>query len=676
MKVVAEIENSFLRDLLDLQQDGRYAISAPTNWTEQPLLEVPTEIDAILNNILGALLKGNEDNDTARWHFFIGSPGNGKSAAMRKLCEYLKEKGCEITDENNVPIAKLDARVIPYALIVREKSKRGKKFVSVLIVQDASVVRNPFSSNVDPAKELLDTLEYAWNHQISLVVCTNRGILEKTHRDNLSRVDVRDTPWFQILKVIIKGKTSLYEEIENIRSFDKEKPVFKRVKIGYSYLDNRSLLLWNDTFERLILKAVNNEKWIDCPSCSANSLCPFKANRDWLTDDHARGRVLQILTRAEILSGQVIVFREALAIISLILAGCPRDYDGLSPCEWVLAKVESNDIFSLATRRIYMSIFTSYTPHGVEAIKILQERQMKAFHKFLEVFNEKNSRTYKAIKHITDLSAPSTDVGVKRLLGENGTIACLDPWREGLPVEFYNRWDSDFDAVLIEGNPCFTEIERTCLSIWKELEENLEFISDYSVSEAHWAFRRWTSNFLLHFGDLFEGRSAWAKELDSYALLLRMMVKENLSRNDKIKIKDLNEQLENLLNSSAGSSGNNIVKLSENVLLGGDWVARHLKPKVMSSGASGGISLLIEFPGREQVVFTPEMYLWLTRQTEGKLDILSLPPNLLMGIRDARVRAASKSNYAIAPDDVKLLINTDEGYQFTLMRIEGDVVVT
>ncbi len=80
------IKNNFLVELLALQQDGKHAISAPTNWTHVPLLEVKTEVDEVVNELIETILVGNNRNDTARWHFFIGSPGNGKSAAMGKLC--------------------------------------------------------------------------------------------------------------------------------------------------------------------------------------------------------------------------------------------------------------------------------------------------------------------------------------------------------------------------------------------------------------------------------------------------------------------------------------------------------------------------------------------------------------------------------------------------------------
>ena len=370
----SETRNDFLLSLLALQQDGKFAISAPTNWTtHEPLLEAATEVDTIIEELRDSILLGDNGNETARWHFFIGSPGNGKSAAMGKLCRQLMRKACQVRDESDVSIADLEPTAIPYAINVYEGDNR---FASAQIVQDASVVRNPFSADVDPAKELLGTLKHAWEKGISLVVCTNRGVLEKAHRDNHMDPAVNSTPWFKVVAAIVLTSNSLAGEMDGTREFDGRKPVFRRVKVRYSHLDNRSLLLGRATFKHLVQKAVAESNWACCASCSVQNMCPFKANRDWLVADSARRQVLQLLTRAEVLSGQIIVFREALAIISLVLAGCPRDYDSMHPCDWVRARAADNDIFSLATRRLYMSLFASYCPYGLEAVDDLRKRQL------------------------------------------------------------------------------------------------------------------------------------------------------------------------------------------------------------------------------------------------------------------------------------------------------------
>lgn len=671
------IRNDFLGSLLAVQQDGKFAISAPTNWTTyKPLLEVATEVDAIIQELGESILIGDNGNETARWHFFVGSPGNGKSAAMGKLCRKLmEEKGCQVRDENGILISDIGPTAIPYAIDVIEKDN---KFATAQIVQDASVVRNPFSPNVDPAGELLDTIKHAWEKGISLVICTNRGVLEKAHRDYHMNRDVNSTPWFRVISAVVSASTSLDGEIEGVREFDAGRHVFSRVKIKYSHLDNRSLLLGKETFSELVQKATEEVNWANCGSCADMSLCPFKANRDWITDANGRRNVLKLLTRAEVLSGQVIVFREALAVISLLLAGCPKDYDGSHPCDWVHTKVADNDVFSLAARRLYMSLFASSCPYGLEADDDLRKKQLVGFRGLHGLVGDSHPLAHAAIGLVVEGSPPSTDVGVSRLLGEHGIIAGLDPCREAMPAEFYDRWDSDFEAVPAGQAPCFTDLESICISIWKDMEESLEIAADFSVSDCHWALRRWSSNFLIHLGALYEGRSAWAEELDKFANLLGLVAKlpQDRTPEEKLAIRQLDIHLESLLSGLVDDQTRSTVPLSKAVTLAGDWVRDNLKPRTVVSEASGSVALAIQFEGGERAVFAAPMYLWLTRKVDGKLEARCFPQELVAGISDARVRAAARGKYAFASNNVELVIDTGKGEKFKLARLDGDVYVT
>ena len=310
------------------------------------MLDVPTEVDEIVDELSNSMLTGNGKNQTARWHFFIGSPGNGKSAAMGKLCRKLiSNSECKVLDENNVPISELGDSDVPYVVFVYGK---GDNYSSLRIVQDASVVRDPFSPNVDPALDLIDTLQESWNKGTSLVICTNRGVLEKAIWDKHTDVSVNSKKWFKILRDIDRvSNTSMHGHLDSRYPFDHKKTVFKEAIVSYSYLENYSLLIGRNTFDSLFESATDPTHWNCCKTCTAINLCPFKANCDWLTQRDLRTAVLQLLKRAEVLSGQVIVFREALALISLFLAGCPDDYrsHGIHPCEWVKTKVENKDFF-------------------------------------------------------------------------------------------------------------------------------------------------------------------------------------------------------------------------------------------------------------------------------------------------------------------------------------------
>jgi hypothetical protein len=671
-----DCRNEFLSKLLTLQQDGEYAISAPTNWIDhEPLLEIPTDIDSIIDDLSNTMLTNNKKNEVARWHFFVGSPGNGKSAAMGKLCKKLiSNKECKVFDENNIELEKLEKKKIPYSMFVREGNN---KYSSAQIVQDASVVPNPFSPNVNPAAELLTTLSEAWDKGISLVICTNRGVLEKAHRDNLGRHEINSTPWFKILKAIVEAEQSISGVLPTSPSFDAKKTIFKKVCIAYTHLDNHSLLQGRDTFDQLIQKSIADSGWDHCIHCLSNTLCPFYQNRESLVEEKIRKNVINLLTKAEVLSGQVIVFREALAIISLVLSGCPRDYDRVHPCGWVQSKIEQQDFFSLATRRIYMSLFTPYSPYGLDAVEELRKKQIEAIRQIDAKLQNCLPETKAAINHIINSPPPCTDVGVPRLLGEKGTIFELDPCNDALPLKFYQDWDSLINYSYEEKKSLLSPIEVRCISIWKDLEENLETIVDFSVSDANWAIKRWSSNFLLHLGALYEGRTAWADELDEFVTLLKLISKPQPARtiDDKKRIAILDDRLETLLKSSrADHPINNTVNLSDTVTLGGKWVQEHLKPKTTSSSGTGSISLAIKFPEGEQAIFAAPMFLWLSRRKH--LEARCFPQELLTGIEDARIRAASKGKYAIQNDGIELSIEINNKEKIKVKRIDGDVDVS
>lgn len=674
------MRNDFLLELLALQQDGRSAISAPNNWTTRPpLLEVPTDVDHIVDRLYSAILSNNGQNETAGWHFFIGSPGNGKSAAMGKLCRnLLAGNACQIRDEDDIAIQNLEPTAIPYAIYVYEGSNR---FSSVQIVQDASVVRKPFSSEIDPARELLNTLQAAWGKAISLIVCTNRGVLEKAHRDNHTNHNINSTPWFKILSNVLSADTSLSGELPAEREFENKKSVFKRVKVSYSHLDNRSLLLGKDSFDQLLQSAAGDYHWKSCDSCTSREMCPFRANREWIAKVELRERVLLLLRRAEVFSGQVIVFREALAIVSLVLAGCPRDYEGMHPCDWVHSKNASGDIFALATRRIYMCLFASHCPYGLEAPESLRKQQLQELQALFDVTGEENTDAKRALRQVIGDRAPSTDVGVTRLLGRDGVIAEIDPCRESLPVEFYESWDADFESLFQNNSTQFGAIELACIAAWAALERGLEFASGHSASNAHWALRRWSSNFLMHLGALVEGLSAWDKELDSFAKLLDLVGRSPAQQaiEEKRLIRDLNLQLEKLLDAVAGKGEQGTIPLSETVTLSGAWVKNKLKPKTVAREASGSVSLAIEFGEgghAERAVLAALMYLWLTRRASGRLDPRCFPQELLSGATDARIRAAAKGKYAFENNDVELIIDTERNELFRLSRFDGAVDVS
>lgn len=668
--------NQFLVDLLSLQQDGKRAISAPTNWiTQEPLIEIATEIDDIVDKLCPIILQG-ENNNSGRWHFFIGSPGNGKSAAIGKLCRRLiSDYGCEIRNEEGCLITELSPTDVPYALDIYEGNN---KYASARVVQDASVVRNPFSPDLDPAAELLLTIQEAWEKGISLIVCTNRGVIEKAHSDNHIRKEINTTPWFKVLATLVSGEIKVDGMLDRGLDFSTHKHVFNSAGVSYSCLDNRSLLIGSDNFNRLILNAIGDDHWTGCLDCTDSELCPFKLNHDWLNDSEAREKLLTILSRAEAFSGQIIVFREALALISLILSGCPRDYGNQHPCEWVHNRVLQGDIFSLAVRRIYMALFASHYPHGLESENISRKRQVESLKLLERQVENANPKAKLALSFVLSGKSPSTDVGVTRLLDQGGVFDRIDPWCESMPSEFYDSWDSEFEAIKSDSSQLFSEIEKQSLEIWTFLEQMIESTPGHSVSESHWALRRWTSNFLLHFGALLEGRTAWSSELDDFLFVLGLIHQDTNSRTieQKRALRELDGKLQKLIDiAGTERSGSESIQLSDDVSLTGRWVNEKLKPHIIASKESSALSLAVQFDTKEWAQLGASTFLWLSRAAKGHLIPHCLPLDLLRGVLDSRIRAAARSGYAFAENDVKIEIMTDTNEVFFLERLDSDVAV-
>lgn len=672
--------NPFLADLLSLQQDGRDAISAPTNWTSsRPLLEVKTDLDQITEALTETCLLG-ASNKVARWHFFIGSPGNGKSATVGKLVRALLEKGCRIIDEHGTDILRLGTTTVPYSLDVYEP---GREYGSVRIIQDASVVRNPYAAKVDPSHDLLETLRDAWEAGISLVVCTNRGVLEKAYRDTYLDPGFRSLPWHRSILKKLAERDEAAAPSEAPLSFTGRKPAFELVAASSTFLDKRSLILREaDILDRLIQRAVEPTNWTACASCDVAAMCPFRANRDWLADPNARKGIIKTLRRAEVLSSQVIVFREALAIVSFLLAGCARDYKNTDPCGWVRRLNSRGDIFGLGSRRLHMCLYATTSPRGLDSGDEIRARQMDALRRLHTKMaaDPKLAAATNALSAALDEPPPSADVGVTRLLGSSGVFSRLDAINGPLPGRFSDDWDGNYERMLALRPPLVAELDRACLAAWKAYEDFAESLSTHEAEVIHWSVRRWSSQFTLHLGAIAEELVLDGRELDEFTELLELLWKDKTSRSmdEKRRQAELEKQIAALLNRGGieGDDGEKAATtVSENVAVLGNWIDEEMKPGVHASGASGSLTIGVGFGSpTAQTALAAPMYLWLRQRAKGTMDARCIPPDLLSDAMDAKSRAVSKSSYAFEPNNVALRI-VGAGGVFNVERYDGEANV-
>jgi hypothetical protein len=271
-------------------------------------------------------------------------------------------------------------------------------------------------------------------------------------------------------------------------------------------------------------------------------------------------------------------------------------------------------------------------------------------------------------------------VGVNRLTGFQGAFTALDPLNDSLPQAFYDKWDDSTFIDNLEDSVLFTEIEKRCVKYWNMLSEIIESTPTHQSNDLNWAVKRWSSNFLLHFGALAEGRTAWQVELDEFIGVIKTIMKpiEERDGEERRHIRELDNQLEALISTSPNSSSSrDNVKLRDNVILSGRWVADKLRPKVDTKHQSRSLSLTVKFQGGEKASLSAKAFLWLKKHLHHKLLIQCFPGELLIGIEDARIRAASRGDeaYAFYNDDVELIVSTDKEEILKILRFDGDVHV-
>ena len=672
--------NPFVTQLIRLQQDGKEAISGPANWLEPPLLDIATDSDDAIEALLQGMCPSTGDaSSRGRWHWLIGSPGNGKSAKLGLIARRLLERRYEIVSEDGVAIGKSDAHWLPYLLEVREQ---GKPYKFAYLVQDASVVRNPFGAVCDPAKDLAEVLKLATARGRSLLLCTNWGVLQRLFDTGHTNPKVREEAWFRAVSGAIQ-KEAKGVIVRSGGGTSGEKTVFEEMEVTYEFLDNRSLLVNSDVFERLVEKATAGRRWDACSGCPSMSLCPFKANRDDLASNDFFHNVLDILRRAEVLDGQIIVFREALALLSVLLAGCPSDHKGRTPCEWVHDQVQGNKLFNLLGRRVASILFGASRPQGLECAQgrsvgmASSRRDQIAALEAIDGLLDSASPVRQAVSAITESGELSADVGVDRLLGPDGVIPSLDPSiepRHAVALDDFfaiathaGSFDESGDSVSLPG---MRAVEEHCFRAWEEIFDVIEAAGDPVTGQDlyFWA-RRWQTTCLAWIAAVTYGLTALQPELDNYLTFL----KTSGERVERLATtKKLEEVLEKLL-APRELGGDSLVhvELATSLWLTGRWAELEFRPRLKHNGARDSNALLVKMSEFHSFVITAETFSWLSRQHELNLSDLSFNPDVLESFRRTQAQAAAASGYSVQGDDVAIVIVDEQGREHRIERTQG-----
>ena len=657
--------NPFLSELLQLQQDGSGAISAPSNWVKnEPLLKVKTSLDDLVD-VLKNNLVANLDMDPLIWNFFIGSPGNGKSAAAGLLARKLTDSGFTITDEEGTLLQDIEPSNIPYLLKVYG---HGSRHASIWIAQDASVVRNPYRNDADPSVELLTLINDAIDHGVSLVICTNRGVLEKASRSSSLIKGETLGVSNRIIKYALEVNGVLNKEI----SLNQIKSDKKLILLSSKNLEVESLLFKSDTAEKIITKAVDDVNWLTCGSCSAKELCPFYNNKRWLASTEGRISTTNLFKYAELLSGQLIVFREFLALVSLILAGCPRDYRSKTPCEWVHENINNGNLLALAARRIYMALFSAYSPSGLEAqenIRVTQTTFLKEILREALVSNVPFPING-FMSPVLDSSGDdfvSSDVGIQRLLGSRKIMNILDVNNGPITSEFLNAWSIGSSRFPELSGHLYSKLEENINELFLQISSYIESSPALGSKHFFW-LSRWYSSFSFRLGSLATNNFMLGNEINQ----LSRVIDANINLEDSEILQGIQEIEATLNKLLLGENAG--VKISEYGRLKGQWVASNLRPKINPDTTKNTLGVPVEF-GKEKDVLNAEGFAWLLRKVSCNMSFKSFPMQHIECIQDALVRAAGASNYSIQKDDVELEVQIPNGSHVTLRRFRGSISV-
>jgi len=629
--------NNFLKKLIELQQDGSGSISAPKNWLEKPLLYVNTELDATIDEII---LKIKDDNQKGVWLFLMGAPGNGKSALTGKIVRDLYESGYSFfcyenythgSNKNTFDFTTC-GDILPYKIEVKHFTN---EYSICSIIQDASVLKKVGDESPNPALDLISSLTEAKKRGTSMIVCANRGILEEADRLG-KESNIFDSEIIRIIRRVIQAESGdFFVDGKNI--------VNSEIHFKSNSLEQRSLVIGKPFFKELIKKAILPTNWDECEECSNSNFCPFYLNQKNLNQEQYLNNLLKILAQYEAFSGQVIVFREAIAIVSSILAGSSEDYVDHSgnPCSWVTEMVNKQDWFSLLSRRIYSTIYNPYQPLGITKKEI----------------EKINGFSFFKAKPSMKLNEPSNDSGVIRILGKNGVAEEIHPLKNSRRL--INDSNLTFDILKKENSDLISQLEEKCFHLWDSILNSLEEENANQLEEFI-EIKRWISSNTFNIAFFIDGLTKFTEELEP---LIKIYSEGN--GND-----DLLDKLEDTLKKLIGERELPI-SLSTKI------TEFDLKIEIIQNNNNDlrvkPYGLQVVFGAGSTSTFLDTRTLChLIYKSNYHLDSITFPAKLLEQLEMNQLVAARKSGYNIA-SSLKLLFEDSSNREIEINRSRGKV---
>jgi hypothetical protein len=168
------------------------------------------------------------------------------------------------------------------------------------------------------------------------ICCVNRGVLAEAITIAASGPYQNNTVRF--LNQISLAVTSYPDSVDAW-------PLAEYLDVGIWPMDVESLVdpaLYDgtDTPGEIIFSHIADDtKWIACGDCHAKDHCPFRSNQEMLSTPKVRTALLELLHAYELVSGKRWNFRELFGLVSAMMVGSEKEYQGLTPCEWVREQV-------------------------------------------------------------------------------------------------------------------------------------------------------------------------------------------------------------------------------------------------------------------------------------------------------------------------------------------------
>lgn len=441
--------NDFTRQLLNYSAERDDSIGRPERWGDPPPLVVSStplhaEMAAFANELWTTPTR-------PIWYFLVGGPGNGKSEAVGAFVRQLNKLAEDSKRQAVFDVSKgRDGGSISYWF--HEPIPGGE----VTLLQDVSV---PKTSGSDPAEDVLASLTLCAESGGHLLACANRGMLLRATR--IARRNVSNNWLTPILQQIDQRS-------QEVATADTARWTViyegKTIEIRVWPLDHESILHgsntdnpWTSTdgslLDHVVQRSVGTHNWEDngCNECAARQICPMFADAVWLRDDPRRRSFLKILRHAEVWSGQRLVLREALGLLSTVLVGTPSDFvesdREVHPCDWVSARItgspptarDDRSLMELLAHRIYQDLFGRSNPTGLSLGTTEQHRDNWVTER-ITVAGPLGRKVSSSLRDIDRNFAKQA--GPLRLVGDEGILQNFDPaiddawcYRDSLAVD-------------------------------------------------------------------------------------------------------------------------------------------------------------------------------------------------------------------------------------------------